>query len=298
MDSVPFLRRLSMDSRRPDSSVIFPRYGEGTRPNSMALTASRPASIAVASEMSEEDLRAVFRQNLHSPNLQFASRVPTPESTPRKNHKLIKTTFSNAILCRVCHANVKKSGLLCQTCGMICHTTCATKAGMTCDVKLQLVLLARQEEMLSMAGLETTTSFHSPQSTQTRGQRGASSPAPMSPAEDADHDNETIGAGKLFAGLRARRESAKGPSRIRRLSRRSSKAVPDDLTAAECFSAEPSEHRRDNATRFQTEMRHLHHHEGVASSAATKSQNNLQIDVLPASSRELEPSGKSDCSIM
>lgn len=38
-----------------------------------------------------------------------------------------------AITCRICHSSVKKSGLLCQDCGLLCHTTCISKASKTCD---------------------------------------------------------------------------------------------------------------------------------------------------------------------
>lgn len=54
-----------------------------------------------------------------------------------------------AIICRVCHGILKKTGVLCEDCGMLCHTACAAQASSRCDIDEQLALLAHQREFLS-----------------------------------------------------------------------------------------------------------------------------------------------------
>ena len=95
MDSIPFLRRVSINSQRPSSSV-FPTYGEDPpRPPSMALTASRPSSMAM-SEMSVDDVSGYDQHQIHAAETPARTEygpISLPP-TPRKAHKLVKTSFS------------------------------------------------------------------------------------------------------------------------------------------------------------------------------------------------------------
>jgi len=144
-DSVPFLRRVSMDLRRVDSTRLFSS-------DMGAASNHRVPSYADISEASKRN-----RYSVASWHGREASDGPT------RDHELIKTTFGKgegsfgknsraehtAILCRICHASVKKGGVLCQHCGLICHTSCVSKASTRCDVTEQLALLARQQEYLA-----------------------------------------------------------------------------------------------------------------------------------------------------
>ncbi|WWC86111.1 uncharacterized protein L201_000982 [Kwoniella dendrophila CBS 6074] len=121
-DSVPFLRRVSMDLRRVDSQRIF-ENGNLSPPL---------------------DGRFEGRKHRHS----MASSHGRDGSGSDKSHTLIKTSFGKAIPCRVCLEVVKKSGVLCQDCGLIAHTTCASKASPRCDIHEQLALFTRQQEIL------------------------------------------------------------------------------------------------------------------------------------------------------
>ena len=62
-----------------------------------------------------------------------------------------------AVTCRLCHSSVKRSGVLCQSCGMICHTTCSSQAPSTCDVTGQLTLMSRQQDLLRTRTQSTTS---------------------------------------------------------------------------------------------------------------------------------------------
>lgn len=56
-----------------------------------------------------------------------------------------------AIACRICHTNVKKVGVLCQTCGLISHSACAAGSTTRCDAHEQYALYVRQQEYLQSA---------------------------------------------------------------------------------------------------------------------------------------------------
>ncbi|WVQ85452.1 hypothetical protein IAT38_007617 [Cryptococcus sp. DSM 104549] len=115
-DSMPFLRRVSMDLRRVDSARLFEH------------------------ESSSDATR-------HRPSLASSHGRDGSDGLP-KAHVLVKTTFGKAMVCRVCHTSVKK-GVLCQGCGMISHISCASIAPPRCDIHEQLAILARQEEMFN-----------------------------------------------------------------------------------------------------------------------------------------------------
>ncbi|WWC58499.1 uncharacterized protein I303_101042 [Kwoniella dejecticola CBS 10117] len=121
-DSVPFLRRVSMDLHRVESQRLF-ENGSLSPPLDGAMD---------------------VRKHRHS----MASSHGREGSGPDKSHILIKTSFGKAIPCRVCLVDVKKQGVLCQDCGLIAHTSCASKASPKCDIHEQLALFARQQEIL------------------------------------------------------------------------------------------------------------------------------------------------------
>ncbi|WVF70805.1 hypothetical protein IAT40_005599 [Kwoniella sp. CBS 6097] len=116
-DSVPFLRRVSMDLRRVDSNRLFENGGDG-------LADGRKLRHSMASSHGREG------------------------SGSDKGHVLIKTTFGKAVTCRICLGGVRKVGVLCQDCGLIAHTTCASKASYRCDIHEQLAIFTRQQEIL------------------------------------------------------------------------------------------------------------------------------------------------------
>ncbi|KAG8908638.1 hypothetical protein FRB99_004926 [Tulasnella sp. 403] len=113
-NSVPFLRRLSMDFQaKQQISIqnIAQIAKEVAQPPSPAPPVSPPAS--------EE-----------------------PEFIV-KPHSFVKTTFSKPVTCRVCHQHVKKSAVLCEECSLICHAACVKDATPHCDVRAQLLTYAQ-----------------------------------------------------------------------------------------------------------------------------------------------------------
>ncbi|OCF33272.1 STE/STE11/CDC15 protein kinase [Kwoniella heveanensis BCC8398] len=120
-DSVPFLRRVSMDLRRVDSNRLFENGRDAVEDG---------------------------RKHRHS----MASSHGREGSGSDKEHVLIKTTFGKAVTCRICLGDVRKVGVLCQDCGLIAHTSCASKASPRCDIHEQLAIFTRQQEILQSNG--------------------------------------------------------------------------------------------------------------------------------------------------
>ncbi|WVR05780.1 hypothetical protein IAU60_002805 [Kwoniella sp. DSM 27419] len=121
-DSVPFLRRVSTDLRRQDRTRLFdPTPKEG-------LGEAKRNRLSLASSHGREG------------------------SVVERAHVLIKTSFGKAIPCRICLADVKKVGVLCQDCGLIAHMACADRASPRCDIHEQLALFARQQELQQAEG--------------------------------------------------------------------------------------------------------------------------------------------------
>jgi hypothetical protein len=54
------------------------------------------------------------------------------------------------MLCRVCHAAIKRAGTICEDCGLIAHHQCASHAAPRCDSQEQVALMARQQEHLAI----------------------------------------------------------------------------------------------------------------------------------------------------
>ncbi|KAK4686375.1 hypothetical protein P7C73_g3746, partial [Tremellales sp. Uapishka_1] len=142
LDSVPFMRRVSGASelRKVDSSLLFSQAQDAGR-----YTPSRGSTHA-------PEVAADRRRSRISLTGSHGREGSDGTSASPKSHVLIKTTFGKAIICRVCHTGVKKVGVLCQNCGLLCHTGCANRAAPRCDIREQLSLFARQQEALEAAG--------------------------------------------------------------------------------------------------------------------------------------------------
>ncbi|KAF8517908.1 hypothetical protein BU17DRAFT_23814, partial [Hysterangium stoloniferum] len=97
-DSIPFLRRVSADLQRSD--VRHLTFVDDER-------SSSPRSLS--------------------------SQSPTSDTPPRP-HDFVKSTFSQAVTCRVCNHSVKKNAVFCKECSLIAHAKCAADAAENCDV--------------------------------------------------------------------------------------------------------------------------------------------------------------------
>lgn len=109
-DSVPFLRRISIDLQ--------------------------------ARQLSIQNLAEVARTQSTSPASPLTTSPGEPEFVV-KPHSFVKTTFSKPVTCKVCQQSVKKSAVLCEECSLICHRDCAKDASSHCDVRAQLLLYSQ-----------------------------------------------------------------------------------------------------------------------------------------------------------
>lgn len=155
-DSVPFLRRVSMNSRSNSTKLfandafVHPQSGIGGR-----STSKDRDSLTVPGA----DTNGAGGQRLSATEFGHGREG----SDEIRSHTFIKTSFGQgesfipgdrneadciAIVCRLCHTNVKKVGVLCQTCGLISHSTCATSSTSRCNAHEQYAHYARQQEYL------------------------------------------------------------------------------------------------------------------------------------------------------
>ncbi|RXK42452.1 STE/STE11/CDC15 protein kinase [Tremella mesenterica] len=113
-DSMPFIRRLSSNFNRPESSEVFP---------------SQIITPPMVSQTAQEISRSGSTETLNP-------RRPSSSSKQLISHRFIKTSFASPVPCRICHHDLKKGALLCQDCGMICHPTCPKTSTASCDLPI------------------------------------------------------------------------------------------------------------------------------------------------------------------
>ncbi|KAG8956069.1 hypothetical protein FRC03_010981 [Tulasnella sp. 419] len=107
-DSVPFLRRVSVDLQKVD--------------------------IARFSQQN------FSRDEFTSETPPIPPTTELPPSEPEfitRPHSFVKTTFSKPVMCRICREFVKKGQVLCEDCGLICHVRCVHEASPSCDGRAQ-----------------------------------------------------------------------------------------------------------------------------------------------------------------
>ncbi|KAM0792997.1 hypothetical protein ACM66B_000492 [Microbotryomycetes sp. NB124-2] len=106
-DSIPFLRRFSQDTARP--------------------------SLEEWRTSSSDEPSDPFGPQAH-PNGAGVHFVPTTaasthaRATSNQPHAFVKTSFSKAIMCRLCEETTKKHSVLCRECGLIAHARCSPLA--------------------------------------------------------------------------------------------------------------------------------------------------------------------------
>lgn len=64
-----------------------------------------------------------------------------------KPHAFVKSTFSKAVVCKICREPVKKHAVLCEECGLVCHARCAVHAPSPCNLRAQLLLFQQRASM-------------------------------------------------------------------------------------------------------------------------------------------------------
>ncbi|CDS00420.1 hypothetical protein [Sporisorium scitamineum] len=64
-----------------------------------------------------------------------------------KPHAFVKSTFSKAVVCKICREPVKKHAVLCEECGLVCHARCAVHAPSPCNLRAQLLLFQHRASL-------------------------------------------------------------------------------------------------------------------------------------------------------
>lgn len=75
---------------------------------------------------------------------------------------MITLLTRSAVTCRVCHGSIKKNGILCQECGLLCHAECATRALATFDSQEQLAAFTRNQEEDNEGDSRVSAGLNSP----------------------------------------------------------------------------------------------------------------------------------------
>lgn len=132
-DSIPFLRRVSTDLQKTDAAKLLAQIGS---PIVERLVSEIPAR--------EESPNPSSKRR---PSLKPISPLPEDTCFNPRDHSFVKTTFGKPMLCRVCLGSVKKSGVICDQCNLIAHSSCSQGAPPTCDFRSQLLQYAQYAEM-------------------------------------------------------------------------------------------------------------------------------------------------------
>lgn len=182
-DSVPFLRRINADMRRLDPRM-FERAGAepvlmeratSTPPATLQRPAldvlrsqTTPAESSPASASNSPAGRTLTLPDLHEATATSASSgegmpvsptSPTPFATTAdpslsdelKPHAFVKSSFSKAVMCKICREPVKKHAVLCEECGLMCHARCAVQAAPLCNVRAQLFMYQQHASLGQMS---------------------------------------------------------------------------------------------------------------------------------------------------
>lgn len=163
-DSVPFMKRISLDQKRPRLKDIQASIDDGDAPS----TSNAGAGMSTAPLASPGQTRTASPSgvgHLHpsaadpavsTPTKSELAQATTPE--PHGRHSFIKSSFSKAMKCRLCHDSVRKQAMLCEECGLVCHAVCAKEAGLTCSKAHRYALersLSRQSESSPTASVSS-----------------------------------------------------------------------------------------------------------------------------------------------
>lgn len=182
-ESLPFLRRLSQEPahHRLDAQRVFnnaPSISSHPQPHPRSASASlvdlslSHSEIPPVPPLPQQLNPQMSMVSLHSQIHQSKDDPSGPDSSAASAHSLVKMIFgkcklcrrlplTSAITCHVCLQSVKRSAYLCQQCGLITHSKCASRAHPRCDVREQLALLAGHRDFTPTSSNGSTPRQHS-----------------------------------------------------------------------------------------------------------------------------------------
>ncbi|GAA6035315.1 hypothetical protein JCM8097_008813 [Rhodosporidiobolus ruineniae] len=127
-DSLPFIRRLSTEYRRP--TLNLPLSMESLVAHAVdELEASPEALVPPVPGYVREEARGMesldsgYRASGETARTSSPSLPEATEETPRP-HNFVKTTFSKAIDCKICGDTTRRHAVLCSSCGLVLHQRC------------------------------------------------------------------------------------------------------------------------------------------------------------------------------
>ncbi|GAA5910961.1 hypothetical protein JCM5296_005675 [Sporobolomyces johnsonii] len=142
-DSLPFLRRISTEYRRPtfemprSVSPVLDRPESPFMESPMVLTAPMPP-FARNEQAPRDSLDSGYRASTDTNrSAERSTIVHATEEIPR-SHDFVKSTFSKAVECKLCGEQTKRHAVLCRDCGLVAHRRC-TEFAPTCDLRAQLL---------------------------------------------------------------------------------------------------------------------------------------------------------------
>ncbi|GAA6013616.1 hypothetical protein JCM11491_002727 [Sporobolomyces phaffii] len=146
-DSLPFLRRISgdyprtrpsLDVSRPVSPISLPRYDSPLSFESPlpleALSAPFVTAAAVKADSldsNELEIEMIANSPVHSTFAHATEETPKP-------HDWVRSSFSRAVICKLCGDSTKRHAVLCSQCGLVSHRRC-TEFAPSCDLRAQLL---------------------------------------------------------------------------------------------------------------------------------------------------------------
>ncbi|GAA5890154.1 hypothetical protein JCM8208_002718 [Rhodotorula glutinis] len=135
-DSLPFMRRISSDQRR--SVQAMPAFSLA---DALAEPAEELRAPAPAFAREEPQGRTSFDSGYSAGDERGTSPEPVAAAAAaeasRRPHSFVRSSFSKAIICKVCGEQTKRHAVLCQECGLISHSRCKEFAP-SCDRRAQL----------------------------------------------------------------------------------------------------------------------------------------------------------------
>ncbi|GAA5842311.1 hypothetical protein JCM9279_005341 [Rhodotorula babjevae] len=139
-DSLPFMRRISSDQRRSVQATPAFSLADALAEPAAELTAPAPAFAR-----EEPQGRTSFDSGYSAGDERGTSPEPVASvavaETSRRPHSFVRSSFSKALICKVCGEQTKRHAVLCQECGLISHSRCKEFAP-SCDLRAQLLGLS------------------------------------------------------------------------------------------------------------------------------------------------------------
>ncbi|SPO32165.1 related to ser/thr protein kinase [Ustilago trichophora] len=155
------LQRPDLEALRANTSPAESSAGTITdKVNGISPTTSPPANTSSLPSLDTASTHTSSKSMTQSPGpVPISPTVLSPIGDPSlldlglmadeeaKPHAFVKSTFSKAVVCKICREPVKKHAVLCEECGLVCHARCAIHAPSPCNLRAQLLLFQQRASL-------------------------------------------------------------------------------------------------------------------------------------------------------